>query len=37
MPEIKKTTYLQEQGARTTGHVIPVKGGLTEAFLRWRE
>jgi NAD(P)-dependent dehydrogenase (short-subunit alcohol dehydrogenase family) len=23
-----------EQSARTTGHVIPVDGGLTEAFLR---
>jgi NAD(P)-dependent dehydrogenase (short-subunit alcohol dehydrogenase family) len=25
---------LSEQSAKTTGHVIPVDGGLTEAFLR---
>jgi hypothetical protein len=25
---------LGEQSAKTTGHIIPVDGGLTEAFLR---
>jgi NAD(P)-dependent dehydrogenase (short-subunit alcohol dehydrogenase family) len=25
---------LSEQSAKTTGHIIPVDGGLTEAFLR---
>ena len=25
---------LSEQSARTTGHIIPVDGGLPEAFLR---
>jgi NAD(P)-dependent dehydrogenase (short-subunit alcohol dehydrogenase family) len=25
---------LSEQSAKTTGHIIPVDGGLTESFLR---
>ncbi len=27
---------LSDDSAKTTGHIIPVDGGLTEAFLRWR-